>query len=77
MAALGLLKKVAERGPLGGVLQDALEWVCDSLCNSDTALRLQSSIGEYEYCLSTITEPDNDFLSLTIPLGLAVPDGGL
>ena len=27
MAALGWLKKVAERGPLAGVLQDALEWV--------------------------------------------------
>lgn len=27
MAALGWLKKVAERGPLTGVLQDALEWV--------------------------------------------------
>ncbi len=38
MAALGWLKKVAERGPLAGVLQDALEWVCYLLCKSDTAL---------------------------------------
>ena len=36
MVALGLLKKVAERGPMAGVLQDALEWVCFSLCRQDT-----------------------------------------
>lgn len=28
LAALGWLKKVAERGPWAGELQDALEWVC-------------------------------------------------
>jgi hypothetical protein len=27
-AALELLKKVAEKGPWAGVLQDALDWVC-------------------------------------------------
>ena len=38
MAALGWLKKVAERGPLAGVLQDALEWVCFWLGNPDIDL---------------------------------------
>lgn len=38
MVTLGWLKKVAERGPLAGVLQDALEWVCYLLCRHDLAL---------------------------------------
>ncbi len=41
MAALGWLKKVAERGPLGWSAAGRL-WngYVTSLCNSDTALRL-------------------------------------